>query len=220
MKLTNEAVVEAPAGEVFATFTDVERVASCLPGATIEGQDGEEHLCQFKVKVGPVSVTYSGRLRFLEVDEAGRALRLKAHGSDIHGNGGAEAEVHVRVEETGQSSSRLMLETDLVITGKIVAFGKGAISGVADRILQQFANNLAGQLQGGQAVSSSAQQSVPSTAAQGSKATVTQAPPAAEALDGMDLILPPEVRRKLVIAGAFTAGMIQGWLIVRAFGKR
>ncbi|WP_147108347.1 SRPBCC family protein [Nesterenkonia populi] len=218
MKLTNQAQVAAPADDVFAVFTDVERVASCLPGAVIEGQEGDEHLGRVKIKVGPVSMTYAGRLRFLEVDEGSRTLRLKGKGEDINGNGDAEAEVTVTVDEDGGQAARLLIETDMVISGKIVAFGKGAISSVADRILQQFANNLANLLKNGETVEAA---STPRTDAPAQRAAASPgSAPHEESFDGLGLLLPEEARRKLAIAGAFAAGMVQGWLIVRAFGRR
>ncbi|MDJ1134282.1 SRPBCC family protein [Streptomyces iconiensis] len=141
MRLSNAVPVKAPAGEVFALVNDVERVVSCMPGAALEGRDGDAWRGRVKVKVGPITAAYAGTVRFLEVDEERRTLRVQARGADTHGSGDAEAAVRLEVTETPEGSE-LRLETDLVIRGKIAQFGKGAVATVSDKILQQFARNL------------------------------------------------------------------------------
>lgn len=141
MQLSNAVPVKAPPGEVFALVNDVERVASCMPGAALEGREGGAWQGRVKVKVGPITAAYAGTVRFLEVDEERRTLRVQARGADTHGSGDAEAAVRLEVAETADGSE-LRLETDLVIRGKIAQFGKGAVATVSDKILQQFARNL------------------------------------------------------------------------------
>ncbi|NDZ78511.1 SRPBCC family protein, partial [Streptomyces sp. SID10853] len=141
MQLTNTVPVKAPPDEVFALMNDVERVASCMPGAAIEGQEGDSWHGKVKVKVGPITAAYAGTVRFLEVDAGRRLLRVQARGADTHGSGDAEAAATIVVEEA-PDGALLRLSTDLVIRGKIAQFGKGAIGAVSDRILQQFARNL------------------------------------------------------------------------------
>ncbi|PAZ12336.1 carbon monoxide dehydrogenase [Streptomyces sp. SA15] len=141
MQLTNSVLVEASPDEVFALMNDVERVASCMPGAALDGQDGDAWRGKVKIRVGPISASYAGTVRFLEVDAERRRLRAQARGADIHGSGDAEAEVSLEVLAAPEGAL-LQLSTDLVIRGKIVQFGKGAIVTVSDRILQQFARNL------------------------------------------------------------------------------
>jgi carbon monoxide dehydrogenase subunit G len=141
MQLNNTVPVKAPPGEVFTLVNDVERVVSCMPGAALEGRDGDAWQGRVKVKVGPITAAYAGTVRFVEVDEERRTLRVQARGADTHGSGDAEAAVRLEVAETAEGSE-LRLETDLVIRGKIAQFGKGAVATVSDKILQQFARNL------------------------------------------------------------------------------
>ncbi|MEU8132716.1 SRPBCC family protein [Streptodolium elevatio] len=152
MRFTSTVPVAAPPAAVFALINDVERVATCMPGAVLSGRDGDAWQGGVKVKVGPITAAYSGTVRFLEVDEANRRLRVQARGTDTHGSGDAEAEVTVLVADA-PGGARLDLATDLVIRGKIAQFGKGAITAVSDRILQQFARNLGGLLDAGPAPS-------------------------------------------------------------------
>ncbi|MDV6232917.1 SRPBCC family protein [Rhodococcus cercidiphylli] len=208
MILTNTLDIDASAEDVFRLINDVEKVATCVPGAAITGKDGETYLGGVKVKVGPISASYAGTIRFLEVDAETRTLTLEAKGADSHGNGDAEAQVDLAVEAIGDRS-RLTLNTDLVISGKIVSFGKGAIVAVSNKVLQQFAVNLGALLSG----SAPAEPTAPA----GVRTAV--ASPVGGELNAMSL-MPEPVRKYGPIAGIFLAGMVEGWLVSRAFGRR
>ena len=210
MLLTHEITVPGSAELVFALFNDVERVASCMPGASLDGRDGDAYLGQVTVKIGPIAAAYAGSVRFLEVAPADHRLRLQARGAEKHGRGDAEAAVDLLVSDT-PAGALVQLTTDLVISGKIAQFGKGAIAAVSDRILQQFAENLAGLLARPEPV---AQPAVP--------VATTPAPPrpAPAELDGLSLILGPTLAKYAPLAASFAAGLVQGWLLTRAFGRR
>lgn len=208
MILTNTLDIDASAEDVFRLINDVEKVATCVPGAAITGKDGETYLGGVKVKVGPISASYAGTIRFLEVDAETRTLTLEAKGADSHGNGDAEAQVDLAVEAIGDRS-RLTLNTDLVISGKIVSFGKGAIVAVSNKVLQQLAVNLVALLSGSAPAES--------TAPAGVRTAV--ASPVGGELNAMSL-MPEPVRKYAPIAGIFLAGMVEGWLVSRAFGRR
>jgi carbon monoxide dehydrogenase subunit G len=206
--LTNTLDIDASADDVFRLINDVEKVATCVPGAAITGKDGETFLGGVKVKVGPISASYAGTIRFLEVDAETRTLTLEAKGADSHGNGDAEAQVDLAVESIGDRS-RLTLNTDLVISGKIVSFGKGAIVAVSNKVLQQFAVNLGALLSGSVTADPTAPAAVK---------TAVPSPMGGE-LNAMSL-MPEPVRKYAPVAGIFLAGMVEGWLVSRAFGRR
>ncbi|MDV6263864.1 SRPBCC family protein [Rhodococcoides yunnanense] len=208
MILTNTLDIDASADDVFRLINDVEKVATCVPGAAITGKDGETFLGGVKVKVGPISASYAGTIRFLDVDAETRTLSLEAKGADSHGNGDAEAQVDLAVEAIG-NRSRLTLNTDLVISGKIVSFGKGAIVAVSNKVLQQFAVNLGALLIG----SDTADPNTPAAL------RTAVASPIGGELNAMSL-MPEPVRKYAPVAGIFLAGMVEGWLVSRAFGRR
>ncbi len=220
MLLTNTLDIEASADDVFRLINDdVERVATCVPGAAITGKDGDTFLGGVKVKVGPISASYSGTIRFLEIDPDAKTLKLAAKGADSHGNGDAEAEVAITIEPRG-AGSRLTLRTDLVISGKIVSFGKGAIVAVSNKVLQQFAVNLGAMLAGGPQATPVAAATAPVPGAPaGVYATPAAAPLAAGEFDAMAL-LPAPARKYGLVTAVFLAGMVEGWLVTRAFGRR
>lgn len=211
MQLTNSVPVKASPDEVFALMNDVERVASCMPGAALEGRDGDAWQGSVKIKVGPISAAYAGTVRFLEVDPQERRLRVQARGADTHGSGDAEAEVALEVLAAPEGAL-LQLSTDLVIRGKIAQFGKGAIATVSDRILQQFAQNLGSLLDQERTPAASSPVGLPSAAP---LAAGRPAAPAEAELDGLSMLLGPAAAKYGVVAGAFAFGLFEGWLLGR-----
>ncbi|MEV0600261.1 SRPBCC family protein [Streptomyces sp. NPDC050315] len=221
MLLTNTVPVKAPPDQVFALLNDVERVASCMPGAALGGQDGDAWQGRVTVKVGPITAAYAGTVRFLEADAGERRLRVQARGADTHGSGDAEAEVTLVVAEAPEGAL-LRLDTDLVIRGKIAQFGKGAIGAVSDRILQQFAQNLGSLLDqervpaGPSPVPTAAGAQAP----QAAPARAVQVAPAAPELDGLSMLAGPAVAKYGPVAAAFAFGLFEGWLLGRMAGLR
>lgn len=196
-------------------MNDVERVASCMPGAALDGQDGDTWRGRVKIRVGPISASYAGTVRFLEIDAEKRRLRVHARGTDTHGSGDAEAEVTLDILAAPEGAL-LQLSTDLVIRGKIVQFGKGAIVTVSDRIIQQFARNLGSLLDQDRAVETTPAAS-PNTPTASPITPVATRPAVApdSDLDGLALLLGPRAAKYGLVAGAFAVGVLEGWLLGR-----
>jgi carbon monoxide dehydrogenase subunit G len=222
MILENHLAVPADPDAVFALLNDVERVAGCLPGATLEGRDGEAYRGRVKVKVGPISAAYAGTLRFTEVVPEQRTLRLSARASDAHGAGDAEADVVLSVAEA-DGGATLDLHTDLLVRGKIAQFGKGAITTVSSRLLDQFARNLAGELSTPAEANGSGTSgaSVGATLASNDRKSPSSPTPAPadEALDGLAMLLPAGAGRYAALAAVAGLGLFQGYLLGRLRGQ-
>ncbi|MEU9960090.1 SRPBCC family protein [Streptomyces sp. NPDC050982] len=219
MQLTNTVPIKASPDDVFALMNDVERVASCMPGAALDGQEGDTWRGRVKIRVGPISASYAGTVRFLEIDAEQRRLRVHARGTDTHGSGDAEAEVALEILAAPEGAL-LQLSTDLVIRGKIVQFGKGAIVTVSDRILQQFARNLGSLLDQDRAVGPSSpgasSTTGPAPAASPTASATAQSAIAHDSdLDGLAMLLGPRAAKYGLVAGAFAFGVLEGWLLGR-----
>ena len=214
MQLTNTVPIKASPDDVFALMNDVERVASCMPGAALDGQDGDTWRGRVKIRVGPISASYAGTVRFLEIDAERRRLRVHARGTDTHGSGDAEAEVALDIL-TAPEGALLQLSTDLVIRGKIVQFGKGAIVTVSDRILQQFARNLGSLLDQDRATGSAPAASPTTSSSPAAPAAAQPAIAQDSDLDGLAMLLGPRAAKYGLVAGAFALGILEGWLLGR-----
>lgn len=213
MILEKSTFVEASPEEVFTAINDVERIVTCVPGAALDGRDGDTYKGNVKVKVGPISAAYSGTVRFLDVDADQRTLRVQARGSEAGGSGDAEAAVTLGVVER-DGGSVLNIEADLLIRGKIAQFGKAAIGAVSDRLLQQFADNLSRMLREGSGAEPAAA-STPSgqVPAQGQPVAAVAPAPAGDELDGLGLLVGPRTKKLIPYVGAFAVGVLQGLLI-------
>ncbi|MFC7717011.1 SRPBCC family protein [Nonomuraea recticatena] len=97
MRFEHEFTVPVPVEQAWAALLDVERVAPCLPGATLDIVEGEEFTGRMKVKVGPITVTYRGTARFEDVDKDAYTLTLQASGKEARGSGTASASVTARL---------------------------------------------------------------------------------------------------------------------------
>src|SRR3954468_13446397 len=147
MNIHNEITVQAPADELFAFLSDVERVGPCLPGASIEGRDGDDYAGRMKVKVGPINATYQGKLRFVELDKEARRAVMRARADEVNGQGNAEASITTEVEEAGEDSV-IRMDTDLQMRGKVAQFGRGAMEKISQRMFEEFARNIERQFDG------------------------------------------------------------------------
>jgi uncharacterized protein len=145
VKLEHSFSVPADLDTVWAAVLDPERVAPCMPGASLSEVDGDTFKGTVKVKVGPISLQYKGSGEFLEKDAAARKLVIKAAGKDTRGNGTASATVTVTLRAEGAGTAGAV-DTDLSITGKPAQFGRGLISEVGGKILDSFAACLATKL--------------------------------------------------------------------------
>ncbi|MGW0949047.1 SRPBCC family protein [Streptomyces sp. NPDC002623] len=146
MKLQNTLTVPASVEEAWRVLLDLERVTPCVPGATLTSRDGDSFQGRIKVKLGPVSLTYRGTVKFLSRNEADRTVVLEAGGREARGNGTVKALVTCRLVASGANATDVLVDTDLAITGKPAQFGRGTLTQVAGTLAGQFAHNLAAEL--------------------------------------------------------------------------
>jgi carbon monoxide dehydrogenase subunit G len=141
-----------PVVQAWAVLLDLELVAPCMPGATLTSFDGTAFTGTVKVKLGPISLTYRGQGRITERDETGRRIAFVATGQDIRGGGGASARVTAVLHSAdGGAATLVKVVTDLDISGKVAQFGRGMIADVSNKVIKQFADNLAATIAAGAA---------------------------------------------------------------------
>ena len=232
MRFENEIEVAQPPQELFAFLTDVERVAPCLPGASIDGREGDDYTGSMKVKVGPITGTYKGRMRFLEQDEDALRAVMSARAAEVNGQGDAEAKITTRIEEAGEDASRIVMETDLQMRGRVAQFGRGAMEKISQRMFDEFARNLEREMSGGgggaaaeaEAEAEGAEEPQEEPRADGGgeqpqpvKAEPAKPTPSAEppALDAMSMFVAPMLKQALPILAPALIGFGYGYLLGR-----
>jgi carbon monoxide dehydrogenase subunit G len=137
MNIENEFRVDVPVEEAWRVLLDVERIAPCMPGAQLQEIDGDEYRGIVKVKVGPISAQYKGAARLTEVDDANHRAVIRAEGRDTRGQGNASATVTATLQPDG-GGTRVRIESDVTITGKVSQFGRGVIADVSNKLMAQF----------------------------------------------------------------------------------
>jgi uncharacterized protein len=149
MKIENTVEVDAPLERVWALVNDIPRVAPCMPGAALTGVlDDTTYEGTVAVKLGPLRMSYKGKVTIDEVDEANHSARLTASGKDTKGAGTARASVETHLEGASDTHTRLRVTSDVQLTGKVASFGRGgAINDVATRLFGQFADCLRATLE-------------------------------------------------------------------------
>ena len=232
MQLNSTFKVPVPVDEAWRVMLDYPRLARCMPGATVTDVQRDEELGdyilgQVKVKLGPVSVTYQGKVTFTEKDESRHRVALSAAGREVRGSGTASARVTAVMTDVGGVTqvggvaqvggvTEVSVSTDLDITGRPAQFGRGVVAEVSERLIGQFAENLARELESSQTVAAAPPTTAPPTAAP--TVTASTAPAASGSADSLDLLglaggpvlkrLAPALAVLAAVAGAVAGGVL------------
>ena len=101
MKIANEFTVSAPIEQAWDVLTDLEQVIPLMPGAQLTGHEGDDYLGKVKVKVGPVTSEFSGKVHFVEQDRGQHRAVIDGKGKEARGTGNAAATVTAQLHEAG-----------------------------------------------------------------------------------------------------------------------
>ena len=144
IELDNSFTVPVPPEQAWDVLLDVERIAPCMPGASVTSVDGDEIAGQVKVKLGPLSLSYKGTAKFTEKDPANHALAIEASGKETRGAGTASATVHASLKPAdAEGQTTVSIHTSLNVTGRPAQFGRSLLPEVSGKLIDQFAANLA-----------------------------------------------------------------------------
>ena len=236
MEMDHSFTVPVPPERAWDVLLDVEKIAPCMPGATVDDFDGEVVTGRIKVKVGPVSLTYRGTAKFTERDPDARVIVLEASGKETRGAGTASATVRATLEpEPGGEGTTASMHTTMNVTGRPAQFGRGVMVEVGSKLVEQFAQNLRQLIAedgaaGGNAAGAGAEatgtsqdgpgstQPSPVVPAAATTATPTAQPPAASA-DSINLVklVGPSLLKRVVPVVVAAAGLalLGRWLFRR-----
>lgn len=213
MEIHDRARVNAAAEQVWEALVDVERIAPCLPGATMDAREGDELRGRVKVKVGPIQAEYRGVATVESVDPSARRMVVQAKGRESRGQGNARASIAVQVADADQAGvSTVTIDTELDVTGRVAQLGRGVLADVSTKLLAAFAENLEAELARVPAPASGTAPETPSP-----ERVEAPAPERAEAVDLVELGA-ASVARRLVPALLVVLGAVVLWRMVRHRG--
>ncbi|WP_243712815.1 SRPBCC family protein [Actinomadura sp. 6K520] len=146
MELDHDFTVPVPVDQAWSVLLDVERVAACMPGATLDSIEGEEFKGRMKVKVGAMTITYRGSAHIVSADESSRTVTMEASAKEARGSGTAAATVQAKLVDEGDTT-RVTVHTKLNVTGRPAQFGRNILSEVGSKIISRFAKALEEELE-------------------------------------------------------------------------
>ena len=207
VELEHSFTVPADIDTAWNTLLDVERIAMCMPGATLISVEGDTFKGEVKIKLGPVTMVFGGTASFVDKDVANHRLVINASGSETKGTSTAQATVTTQLVAESPTLTRVDVDTDLAITGKPAQFGRGVMSDVAGRIIGQFAGNLEGVVAAGSGTSNA-------TSSDSSATSAAMPAPAADAIDMME-VAGGAVAKKLIPVALVVVAVVVAWILLK-----
>jgi carbon monoxide dehydrogenase subunit G len=229
VKIEQTVEVDAPIERVWALVNDVPRIAPCMPGAQLTNVvDDSTYEGTIRVKLGPINMSYKGTAVLEGVDEANRTATISASGKDVRGGGTARAGVDTKLEAVSESRTRMVVNADVHLTGRVASFGRGAIQDVSAKLFGQFAECLRQTLE--DESRAAAQPAASETAEAAAGAAAYTGAPATEGTEPSGATAPPATTqpqrvaapiRAERLAGTAVLGLIKSfWAAVVAFFRR
>jgi carbon monoxide dehydrogenase subunit G len=146
MTFTQECVVPVAPERLWEFLMDVPAVGRCVPGVeSIEAVDGSAYRGGLKVQVGPIRLALQGTITVEAQDRDAWQARMRAEANDRRIGGGIRARMSLTLAPA-DAGTRLRIETDLAMLGKIGEFGQPVIRKKADALLGEFVRNLGAAL--------------------------------------------------------------------------
>ncbi len=171
MEIEKQFEIPATPAATYAMLIDLERVGPCIPGGEIGASDGDgSHPAKIAVRLGPMRMSYSGKVRIEEASEAALRAVLEADLREQRGQGTAKARMTMLVSEAG-GGSQVATVTAVKLSGRAAQMAQGVIDDVADRLVGEMASCLAARFE---------------PAGEGEE---RQAPPEAKPINGVRLML-------------------------------
>ncbi|HWK18014.1 MAG TPA: SRPBCC domain-containing protein [Solirubrobacteraceae bacterium] len=124
--------------ENWAAILDLERVVPAVEGGRVIEKTGPNSAkAEIKVKMGAMSMTFTGTVEVTEQDEADHRAVITVKSREAGGQGHANANVTVALNDGGGT-----IHTSAQITGKAASMGEGVMVGVLDALITDFTGKL------------------------------------------------------------------------------
>ncbi|MFZ0089950.1 MAG: SRPBCC family protein [Solirubrobacteraceae bacterium] len=139
VELDHPFTMNKPIDESWTTILDLERVIPCVEGGSVLEKTGPESVkAEIKVKMGAMSMKFTGTVSVVECDDANHRAVMQVKSREAGGQGHANADVVFTLADGGGT-----VHTAAAITGKAASMGEGVVSTVLDALIKDFTAKLA-----------------------------------------------------------------------------
>ena len=142
MIITSDFEVAEPVEAVWKFFDDIPQVASCLPGAELTKDLGDDkYEGKVAIRMGPVRLQFAGTADITERDEAAKRLVVHAAGADEKGRGQAAMVVGATLSPKGRGT-KVAVTQDLQLSGAAAQYGRGMVADVSAILIRDFSTTM------------------------------------------------------------------------------
>ena len=139
MKLENTCVLQLPRQKLWDFLIVIPNVAACLPGVEeVIAIDERNYTGAVLAKVGIVKLRLRGKITVESIDNDRYVACLAMQAADQKISGLIQGKMSLRLDEITERETRLSVETDLNLLGKIGEFGHGLVKKKADQMMAEF----------------------------------------------------------------------------------
>ena len=118
---------------------DLDRIVPCVEGGrVIERTSPESAKAEILVKMGAMSMKFTGTVSVVEQDDEAHRALLQVKAREAGGQGHANADVVFTLDDGGGN-----VHTAAQITGKAASMGEGIVSSVLEALIKDFTEKLA-----------------------------------------------------------------------------
>jgi uncharacterized protein len=138
VELDHSFTSDKPIEETWEAILDLERLVPCVEGGSVLERTGPEVVrAEIKVKMGAMSMTFTGTVEVIEQDAAEHRAVMQVKSREAGGQGHANADVTFALSDGGGT-----IHTAAQITGKAASMGEGVVVSVLDALIKDFTGKL------------------------------------------------------------------------------
>ena len=139
VELDHSFTTGKPVDETWEAILDLERLVPCVEGGSVLERTGPESVkAEIKVKMGAMSMTFTGTVEVVEQDAGEHRAVMQVKSREAGGQGYANADVTFALSDGGGT-----IHTAAQITGKAASMGEGVVVSVLDALIKDFTGKLA-----------------------------------------------------------------------------
>jgi carbon monoxide dehydrogenase subunit G len=140
-RIEDKFEVKAPIDRVWKFLIDPQQVVQCMPGVKLtEIQDDKNFLGAMTLKIGPVSMSFQGKVQITEMDENAHLVRMSGEGKE--GGGWMKGSMASQLTPTSDTDTEVKVNTEVDIAGRALQFGRSLIESIMKQQFQKFAESV------------------------------------------------------------------------------